>query len=393
MAWYNSVTHAVGNVVGPALIGAGTTYDYLTPGTGSSKATNTGRAITNPNVTWSSPSASLPGGSGSGFTYGPTAASGRVQGATTQRSAQNDGSGTPLTQQNGLYTNTTNDTVNRQAQIDFINRGYDTKLTGLQGQLDTLTPAQQAAELRTQNQYQNQFNSLQTQHAQGQRNLNYSRNQVNEQQQRGLKGLRDQLAQQSMGYSNQLGAYGAGDSSAANMVNFALAGQASRNRGDVMQGSADQLSEIGMQEQDLNMAFEQNRKTLDDWKQSTLAELAQTFAQQKFQIQQEMANADLSRQQQLAQYDAAMTQSALDRLSQIQDMYTQQSADLINRYQNIFAPQNVQIAPNLQQYEVKPIDPGQIQNMQMPTAVNPESELAVAMRRRDEDLLQNPLMA
>jgi len=308
------------------------------------------------------------------------------------------GSSTPLNESyptNGAYTGSggTYDAAaaQKQSNVDYVNRAFDTRLTGLRGQLDALDPQRQAAELQTANQWQTKMNDLNTGLAQGQRNLNYSRQQVQEGRERGLKSLRDQLQQQAMSYSNQLGAYGAGDSSAAGLINFALAGQTSRNRGDVMGSASQQETEIGMQEQDLNTAFEQNRRDLDTWKQQTLAELANSFAQQKAAIQNEMLNADLARQQQLAQYDASLTQSAIDRLSQIEGQFKQQSADLVSRYQNMFAPQNIQIAPNLQQYQVQAINPGQIAGLSMPNAVNPESEIITAMRRRDDEQLQNPL--
>lgn len=59
MAWYNSLAHAVGNVVGAGAVGAGTAYDYLTPGKGSSSVTKLGKNITNPNVTLSNPAGLL----------------------------------------------------------------------------------------------------------------------------------------------------------------------------------------------------------------------------------------------------------------------------------------------------------------------------------------------
>lgn len=90
MSFLSGATHVIGNVVGPALEGAGTIYDYATPGKGSSKATNTGKAITNPNVTLSSPS-NLGFGQSSGFTYTPPSNSGS---SSSQPVKDANGSGT-----------------------------------------------------------------------------------------------------------------------------------------------------------------------------------------------------------------------------------------------------------------------------------------------------------
>lgn len=279
----------------------------------------------------------------------------------------------------------------RASNVNFVNQAFDTKLARLRGQLSSIDPQQQASERQINSQYDIRFGDLNTGLGQGKRNLEYSRNQVKEGRERGLKSLRDQLSQQAMSYGAQLGAYGAGDSSATNMINFALAGQASRNRGDVMGNASKQETEIGMQEQDLLTSYEQNKRDLDNWKQSTLGELATKFAEQRNAIEAEMKYADAQRQQQLAEYNAALTQSAIDRLSDIENMFTRQSGEIASRYQNMFVPQNIQMNPALQQYQTQAINEGRIAGLNMPNAVNPEAEYITALRRRDEEQLQNPL--
>ena len=121
---------------GQAARTVGRTYDYATPGSGTSTLTNVGRAINDPNVTLRTENL---GTGRSVFQPVPSTSKVAIQGG--QPSANDPGDSTFLNA-TGPY-NTTDGTsgANRQAQIDFINRGYDTKLAGLQGQLETLTPA------------------------------------------------------------------------------------------------------------------------------------------------------------------------------------------------------------------------------------------------------------
>jgi hypothetical protein len=277
----------------------------------------------------------------------------------------------------------------KQQQIDFVNRSFGAKLAGLQGQLNVLPSQQRAGELQLQNEYQTKQNKLDTSRSQGLRNLSQSERQVLDSRERGLKSLADQLRQQGMSYSNQLGTMGAGDSSASGMVNFALGGQASRNRGDLVRNASGQEVAIGNQRADLEVSYKQNVSDLTNWKQNQLNDLYEKFSNMKNQIANEMANASLQRQQQLAQYDAGVTQQAIAQLGNIENMYRQQSTQLQQHYQNMFAPKEIDIAPELQQYAVRPIDAGTLEGLQTPAPVNGDVTDTVLRKKLDEQ--QDPL--
>lgn len=288
----------------------------------------------------------------------------------------------PQNDQSGAYTGGNGSVSTSQVNKDFVNKGFDSQIAGLQDKLRILDPQRQAGEVQLQNQYQTKFNDLNTSHAQGMRNLNMAEQQVQDSRVRGLDDLRRQAEQMSMGYNNQLGAYGAGDSSASQLLNRAVAGLTNKNRSNVLRNASDQATKIGIQKQDLQTSFDQNKRDLDAWKQNSITDLYNKYADEKAKIQQEMASADAQRYQQLAQYDAAYTQQALDALARIQQQHTQNANDLISRYQNMFAPRELSIAPELQQYTVKPIDAGTLGNISMPGAVNPESDAQMALRKR-----------
>lgn len=274
------------------------------------------------------------------------------------------------------------DAATRQSNINFVNAAFDTQMAGLQDKLNVLPYQQRAGELNIQNQFQTSRNKLDTSHAQGTRNLDMSDRSILDSRERGIKSISDQLRQQSMSYNNQLGASGAGDSSAAGLINVALGGQASRNRGDLVRNASGQTVAVANQRADLETSFKQNIADLDNWKTQQLSDLQEKFLNLKNEIAGQMANASIQRQQQLAQYDAAVTQQAIQQLSNIQNMYHQQAADLQAHYQNMFAPKEIQIAPELQQYEVQPIDAGTLANIGQVAPVQGETPDQVQLRKR-----------
>lgn len=268
---------------------------------------------------------------------------------------------------------------------DFINQAYNTKIAGLRSVFDTLNPQQDAATLNVNNQYQNQSNSLQGQLAIGQRNLGLAGQQVQDSKAKSLDDLKRQVQTQGMSYQNQLGAYGAGDSSANGLIQQALSGMASRNRGNVLENAGQQQQGIDLQGQDLNTEFQNNLKSLDDWKSSSLNDIATKFLQQKQAIQTQMQSADADRYQALAQADASYTQRAIQQLAQLEGIYKQNATDLVTQYQQIQGP-NAQINPALQQFAVKSITPGQIGQLgQLPGVSTNTDPTPLAVRRNFQD--------
>lgn len=279
-----------------------------------------------------------------------------------------------------------------QQNIDLVNSLFGAKKAGLQGQLGTVDAQYGASQARIGNQYQTKFNDLQENLSLGKRNLGESRNTVNEERARSLQDIRDKLQSQSMGYANQLGTMGAGDSSAAGLVNTALSGMASKNRGAVQENASGQLTTIDNQEENLTREYQRNARDLESWKQEQLSNLATQIMQTKQQIQQAIAQADADQASQLAQYDASYTQQAIAALQNLQNTYAAQSAALADRYNNALAPQSIQINPTLQQYAVKPIDEGTLRNLEMPTAVNPEAEAQAILRKKQEEEQANAIL-
>lgn len=272
-----------------------------------------------------------------------------------------------------------------QQQSNLINQAFDTQIAGLQSQLGLLGKQQDNAELGIQKNYQNKANDLNYSYNSGMGNLADSRQQVNYLKEKSLKDILDQLRIQSQSYNNQLGAYGAGDSSAVGMINQALGARSTKNRGDVLYNSGQQIGAIDDQQQNLQHTFDSQTKQLNDWKDQSLSQLALDYTKQKQAIRAEMKNADYQRYQQLSQYDASMTQKAIAQLADLEGMYKQQAADLLKQYKNFYAPQTISIDPSLTKYQVAPIDAGTLRGLAMPDQVNPENSVLSLFRRRPED--------
>ena len=268
---------------------------------------------------------------------------------------------------------------------EFVNQAYDTKIAGLRSVMDTLQPQQDAANLQVQNQFTNQSNALQGQKAVGERNLQIAGEQVQAGKVKSLADLGRQVQTMGMSYNNQLGAYGAGDSSAAGMVQQALSGMASRNRSDVLSNAGQQQRAIDLQGQDLQMEFDNNMKMLEDWKSSSLNDIATKFLQQRQAIQQQMVGADADRYQALAQLDANYVNQAISQLANLENQYRQGAQELIGQFRNIQGP-SVAINPQLQQFAVNPISAGQIGQMKVVPSVSASNQpLEVGMRRPFEE--------
>lgn len=273
----------------------------------------------------------------------------------------------------------------RQANINYVNQVFDTKQAGLQSQLDSLPGQQAAGERQITGQYNLKNTRLGEDYNTGVKNLQASGNKVQAERERGLKSLSDQLRQQAMSYNNQLGAMGAGDSSASGLINFALGQQSSRNRGDLLRNASDQATAINTQAENLNTSYQRNVKDLETWKTDKLNEIAIQFANIKNQIANEMANASAERQQQLAQYDAGVTQAAIDQLTNIQQMYSQQAAQLNDMYTKMAAPSEYNLDPAQLDYSVKPIEAGTLTGLGMPAQVNPDTNPASIFRKKVDE--------
>lgn len=260
---------------------------------------------------------------------------------------------------------------------------YDTQISGLTDIMNTLPVQQAGAESGINSQYGNQRTALDTQKAQGVRNLDFAQNQVETQRAQSLRDLGNMLKQHVSSYNNMLGAYGAGNSSAAGLIGTALTQQVSRNRGDIQRGTSDQLTGIGFQRDDLQNSYDTGVKSLDDWKKNSLAEIAQKFAQQKLELQQKIAGATGDKAAYLQSVGQNINQQAIDALSALQNQYKTYAQSLVDQYSQTAAPAAA-IPQNLQQYAVRPVTAGSMAGLNTGALQQNQEFSAAPIRRTDE---------
>ena len=258
--------------------------------------------------------------------------------------------------------------------------GLNTAVAGLESQLSSLNPQENVAKANILNQFTTSKNRLDTGYNVGLGNLDSSQNQVNAAKERSLKNLRDSIMMQSQGYANQLGSMGAGDSSAAGMINYALGQQGARERGNVLEESGAQLTGIQRQREDLERNYQNQTTDLENWKNTTLSDIVTKFQAMRNEISNKIVDA---RARSFAEQN--LVNQAVSELQNLENNYRSQAEQMNQLYQNALAPQNIQIDPSLQQYQVQALSPTQLDALRMPQAVNPESELTSILRRRDEE--------
>lgn len=262
----------------------------------------------------------------------------------------------------------------------LIKQGLNTGIANLQGQLDTLNPQENVAKANVLNQFTTNKNRLDVGYNTGLGNLSTARNQVNASKERSLKNLRDSIMMQSQGYANQLGSFGAGDSSAAGMINYALGQQGARERGNLMEEAGTQLTGIQRQEEELGRQYQNQTQDLENWKNTTLSDIVMKYQTLRNQINNSIVDARAR-----AAAEQNLVSQAVSELQNLENNYRSQAEQMSQLFQNALAPQNIGIDPSLQQYAVQALSPTQLEQLRMPQAVNPESELTALLRRRDEE--------
>lgn len=382
----SGLTHLAGIPVAGAaeLGGAVGSVGGLLPNTTASRLTHLGHNISNPNTVYTGPTNPLYLHAGTVFS--PVQSSNSIaQPAPSNPTSNNAVPGATTTASNLTSGGLTPD------QVAYYQKMYETQLGGLNHQLAQLGQQRDVNNLQLQQQFQNSQNALNTQHAQGVRNLDFSQNQLQQSRAQSLADIAKQVEQMGMGYNNQLGALGAGNSSASMMINRALAQQAANNRGSVIRDASQQQQGLDMQRADLEQNYQDQIGALNQWKQQQVNDLINSYNDNYQKLQEAIANAKGQEAQQLAQYQPQLIQSAIDALSNLQTVYNNTSNDLVKQYQDA-SKASFNINPALQQFEVSPVNAGQV--AQVPGAAPIQNQqfdpVAVLLHRRDQN--GNPIV-
>lgn len=204
------------------------------------------------------------------------------------------------------------------AQVAAINGGYDQIFKVYDQQLADI-PGQIAENGQLiNNQYNTGKSGIDTSYATGNANLQYARDSLGTQTKRSLSKLAQSIRQSFDSYSTLIGANGAGDSSATGQLSYALQKAQAQNRSDIFQNEQDNMTQIGLKQNELDANRAQSLKELDTWKSNAVIQIGQQFRQIQQQIEAARAGANQQRLSQLSALSVDAVNQAVAALSGVE---------------------------------------------------------------------------
>ena len=271
------------------------------------------------------------------------------------------------------------------AIANAINQNYAEQQRGYQALLDQLDPNYQANTGFVGNQYNNQNQTLQDQYNAGLNSNKLANAQLETSRTNTLRDLTHQMQGMIQGYGNQLGTYGAGDSSAAGLINYALTNQGNRSINDANQQAAYQQTGLNNQSDNLQKQYEDQYGALNNWRDQSLSQLAQAYDLYKQHYQNAITGSQTQQSQMLASYGAHPDSTLLNALQNLDKSYTNAKANLDNTY--------TQASPgvDLSQYNsfaVNPITQQQLQGANFTPVQTQPVNAPVSIRRTTDQTQQ-----
>ena len=332
-----SVLGNIGNAIvgsGEQALGAVSSLGGLAPNTFATAATNAGHNITNPGV-------NILGNINPGYTFsGPAGIvpNSTFQPATSQQKVQAD---TGTTSTTGTVTGgaTAGSATAGSSVGDAYKQAYDSYINSTQSHIDQQPLLQQSAEQAQSGVYGGQQGLLDQQHQAGTASNAFAQQNLNDQKTRSLRDLNNSLQGQVQGYNNQLGTYGAGDSSASQMLNYALGRQNDQQRNDLLQQAGSQQTGIDLQKKNLDDAYGTQTTALEGAKQATINQIRTQYGTQMQQLQDTLKNYTGQEAIYLA-YNGQnqASQDALSKLAALDSLHSTNQDALQLAYQNYVDP-------------------------------------------------------
>jgi hypothetical protein len=301
----------------------------------------------------------------------------------------------PTGQQTPGQTNnvTTNNTPGTGSGWSAYNNAYNTVTGGLQDQLSSI-PSYRDADVAAYNGLYNAGQSgLEAQHQTGLTNLGIGQTQLDTQRTQGIRNLGNSLRTALNGYQNQIGVMGAGNSSAAPLIGYALSQQGNREMGDLNNQYNTQQTGINSQGASLEANFNAQKQMLDAQRNQALEQIATRYSAQQDALQQAMKQAGAQQAQYLAIYgQTALANQAVQDLQALDQKYNNSVTDL---HQSLMGAAQ-QPAPDISQYtglpNVTPFTQQQLQPLTLQANQDTTNNAFAApslMRRPDQTTAQS----
>ena len=155
---------------------------------------------------------------------------------------------------------------------------------------------------------------------------------VQRRRERGITKIEQDLRNLLKATGMQLGAMGAGSSSASQIIApYAISKQGARAEAQVIKGANDQLAQLDRKAMDVKSTYDDQVSKIEQSIQQEKQNIADTYRQYKTAIEQAKNNADQNRMQALNSLDASLLASARNRIDLL-DAEARQKRDLLQQW-------------------------------------------------------------
>lgn len=213
--------------------------------------------------------------------------------------------------------NSASDEVRRREEEtrNGIRSGYGQYKTGLEGLKTSYEGERDNSLLSAAEIYDKIFGGLTEQKTTNEEKLAAGREAVGTRTSESIKDLKDNLNTTVRGMSMQMGALGAGDTSAAKvMMPYAYTKLAGQQEGGIRKQSNDQLFQIDQEERDTNLTFSQMWKDTEVEKVKQLDDIKERYGSAIRNVQSSLASAPLEEQQALTSLNQSLLAEAMTKL-------------------------------------------------------------------------------
>jgi hypothetical protein len=178
------------------------------------------------------------------------------------------------------------------------------------------------------------------------------------QQHLSLAELADQIRGQHAGLQAQLGAVGAGSSSAAGLGDQALAHEQNTQTANIDQQANSNITGAQTQEAGVNAVLKSNLDQLNTFKQNQINQITNQYAQLMTQLQTSLQTAQGEEKARLAEFGQNLTGSAIQSLTNLNAQINSQAQNLINTgNQSATGLQNIPQAQAVAPITSQPVSP------------------------------------
>lgn len=223
-----------------------------------------------------------------------------------------------------------------RSQIEGGYNDYFSKLNDLYSGLNTQGQAQENI---AQNSYNQSIKDLLANKQSSLGDIGLSEQKLQANQVKNLRDIGSNIQNQYMAGNVMLGARGAGDSSAANQYSYALNRIGSKERGNVMNQTAQSQAELENQKAKLNNIVTQETSRLDTEFANTKQQISSWLAEQQNAIKQMIAEGTLKKSQDIASATTNALNTALSlyqqKVSEVQNKRSQLETWAANNASNI----------------------------------------------------------